>query len=70
MNLDASQDAVVAACTSAKIGISAIEPLTSGGTRVVCLTREGADKLRQTMKSKLIDGRVKRSPLFLAQRPW
>ncbi|MGV3482526.1 MAG: hypothetical protein ACO1O3_21425 [Sphingobium sp.] len=70
INLDATQDAVVAACTVAKIEISVIEPLMSGGTRVVCMTRDGADTLRRTMKAKLIDGRVQRSPIFLARRPW
>ena len=70
LNLNATEDSVKAACIASKIDISAIEPLLSGGTRVVCLTSEGARVLRKSMKTKLIEGRVQRSPLFLARRPW
>ena len=68
INLNASESDVRAACTSANIGISVIEPLPTGGTRVVCITGEGASTLRRSMKKKVIEGRVERSGFFLAQR--
>ena len=67
INLNATEDAVRTACTSLSVQISAIEPLLSGGTRVVCVTSLGADALRAKMKTKIMEGRVERSPYYVAR---
>jgi hypothetical protein len=37
-----------------KIGISAIERLPAGGVRLVCMSSDGADKIRRALKSELL----------------
>lgn len=56
---------VVAKCLAENIGISAIEGLPEGGTRLVCMSVFGAETMRKKLKSQLIVGRVARH----AQRP-
>lgn len=51
-------------CEKHALGISTIEPLPSGGTRVVLNNSIDAHKLRQSFKTKLIEGPVARSPLY------
>jgi hypothetical protein len=46
---------VVAECLKRQIGISAIERLPAGGVRLVCMSSEGADKIRKAFKVKLLD---------------
>ena len=67
INLNATEDAVRTACTNLSVVISAIEPLVSGGTRVVCATSVGADALRVKMRTKIMTGRVERSPFYVAR---
>ncbi|HEX7782051.1 MAG TPA: hypothetical protein VF509_04520 [Sphingobium sp.] len=69
MNLDATVQAVEAMCDKHSIGISAIEPLQSGGTRVVLRTSDGAADLRRRMSSKVMEGPVVRSGLYMARPP-
>ena len=45
---------VVAKCLAQNVGISAIEGLPSGGTRLVCMSSEGAATMKRKLKSKLI----------------
>lgn len=45
---------VVAKCLAEKVGISAIERLPSGGTRLVCMSGDGAAVMKRKLKSKLI----------------
>jgi len=52
---------VVARCTAAKVGISAIENLPTGGTRLVCMSVDGAAKMRRRFRSELIKTPVIRS---------
>ncbi len=59
-----SVEAVTEFCGKNAIGISVIEPLQSGGTRVVMNNSGDAETLRRRMKSKVIDGPVVRSPLY------
>ena len=61
MNLDATPDEIRAICAKHKLAISVIEPLLSGGTRVVTTNGDGAATLRKAMKAKLIPGAVKRT---------
>lgn len=48
------QGEVVARCTAAKVGISAIENLPTGGTRLVCMSVDGAETMRASFRSNLI----------------
>lgn len=49
-----------ARCTTENVGISAIEPLLTGGVRLVCMSSDGAERIRSKFKSKLINGEVTR----------
>jgi len=49
---------VLAKCMAEKVGVSAIERLTSGGVRLVCMSTAGAEQIRKSLKSKLIAGEV------------
>jgi hypothetical protein len=69
INLSAAPDAVTDLCTKHDIRISSIEPLESGGTRVVLLTADGAETVRRRMKGQVLTGPVTRSGLYMARRP-
>ena len=43
------------------VGISALEKLTSGGIRLVCMSVDGAEKARKKFNSKLLKGEVMRT---------
>lgn len=66
MNVNVSPEEVRDTCLQYHIATTAIEALLPAGTRVVCQTSEGADALRKRLKSRLIEGAVKRSPRFIA----
>jgi hypothetical protein len=51
---------VVTKCLAEKVGISAIERLPSGGTRFVCMSSDGAERMKRKLKSKLISDTVER----------
>jgi hypothetical protein len=51
---------VVSRCLAANVGISAIETLPSGGTRLICMSSDGAATMRKKLKSQLILGPVTR----------
>lgn len=69
INLDATVQAVASFCTKNGIGVSTIEPLDSGGTRVVLLTTDGAGEVRRGMKRHILEGPTVRSGLYLARHP-
>ena len=52
---------VVSRCLAANVGISAIEGLPSGGTRLVCMSVHGAEVMRKKLKSVLIPEQTLRS---------
>jgi hypothetical protein len=56
--LSMSEGEAVAKCLEAKVGVSAIERLTSGGVRLVCMSSDGAQTIRKKFKSRLIEGDV------------
>lgn len=60
LHLAIDEGEVVARCLSAKVEISAIESLPAGGTRLVCMSVVGAQKMRRRLKRELIPGRVTR----------
>jgi hypothetical protein len=70
MNLGLPEAEVKLKCEKAGVQVSAIEPLPSGGTHLVCLTSEGAETMRGAFKSKVIEGRVKRFPYYVPPSRW
>lgn len=64
VNINAVPQAVTDICTQYNYAISVIEPLQSGGTRVVLLNGNDAANLRRRMASQLIEGPVVRSGLY------
>jgi hypothetical protein len=58
--LDMSESAVAARCVSEKVGISAIEALPAGGTRLVCMSGDGAALIRRKLKSHVLQGGAER----------
>jgi hypothetical protein len=48
------ENEVVSRCAAAKVGISAIERLPCGGTRVVCMSGDGAAVMKRKFKGKLL----------------
>lgn len=64
--IDATQDHVIATCAESNLLISAIEPLLSGGTRVVMNTAVDRARIARSYGSKVITGPVKRAPTRLS----
>lgn len=64
MNVALAEADVKAQCDAAGVAISAIEPLPDGGTRLVCLSPLGAEKMRKRLKKSLIDGAVIRHRFY------
>ena len=54
--LDMAERTVIAHCEAEKIGISSIGKIPTGGTRLVCMSVDGAAKIRSQLKSKLMKG--------------
>jgi hypothetical protein len=52
--LEMTEKAAIAHCTGTKIGISAIRTLPTGGTRLVCMSSDGAAQVRRELASKLM----------------
>lgn len=64
MNVMLPEADVAAMCARFDVSISAIEPLPSGGTHLVCTRGEGADEMRLHFKDHLLQGAVKRFPFY------
>ena len=47
-------------CLAEDVGISAIEPLPSGGVRLVCMSSAGAEHMRKKFKPYVIKNEVVR----------
>jgi hypothetical protein len=60
MYLTIDRDEALAKCEAQKVGVSTIERLPQGGVRLVCMSGDGADLMRQKLKGKLIKGDVVR----------
>lgn len=52
--LNMSERALIAHCDAEKIGISSIGKLPTGGTRLVCMSVDGAAQVRRKLKSSLM----------------
>jgi hypothetical protein len=60
LNLNLEEGVVAIRCLSEKVGVSAIESLPGGGTRLVCMSNDGAALIRKKLKAYLIAGDVTR----------
>ena len=67
-NLAMSEADVIKHCTDKAIGISVLEPLPGGGTRLVCLNGHGAAQIQAKLKTRIIEGEVRREQ-FVRRRP-
>jgi hypothetical protein len=65
LNINATQDHVIATCARRKVPISAIETLQSGGTRVVMNNVPDTAIIAKAYGSKVISGAVVRVPTRL-----
>jgi hypothetical protein len=59
---------VISTCAKHDAAITAIEPLVSGGTRVVLMNGDDAARMRQVFTAKIISGAIKRYPLSVVGR--
>lgn len=64
MNLLLPEGEVKRLCLSQGVSISAIEPLKSGGMRLVCTSSSGADEMRLRLRGHLIEGEVIRHRFY------
>lgn len=62
VNIAASIAVVRASALAQAAAITAIEPLASGGTRVVFRTASDADRMRRVFARKVLTGAVARTP--------
>ena len=53
--LDLDEGKVIARCLKEKVSVSAVERLPSGGVRLVCMSGDGADRMRTVLRKDLID---------------
>jgi len=64
------EDDVRTWCTKHKIPVSVIEPLPSGGTRLVCITAAGADEVRLRLGKSIMPDVEKRFRFYRARAPF
>jgi len=67
LNINATQAHIVASCAKQQVEISTIEPLQSGGTRVVLLNSADTAAISKTYGSKVLAGPVRRMPIRLSR---
>lgn len=69
INADASEEQLTTLCTKFGLGISVIEQLHSGGTRIVLNNIADADVLRTKLGKLVINGQVQRSGSHVGRQP-
>ncbi len=67
ININATQDHIIATCAKRNVPISAIESLSSGGTRVVMNNMDDTAIITKAYGSKVITGTVTRARTRLGQ---
>ena len=70
VNLRLAEGQVRSECDRRGIVISAMEPLPSGGTHLVCMTGPGAEEIRLHFAADVIKEAVKRFPFYRSPGPW
>lgn len=63
-------DEVTKRCSAENVSVSVIEPLQSGGVRLVCNSSYGAAQMARKFKPHLIDGAVMRERHRPAKPLW
>jgi hypothetical protein len=63
VNLAMREDAIVKHCLDQDIGISVLEALPGGGTRLVCDSVYGAEQIRLKLKRHMMEGDPRRAQL-------
>ena len=53
--LSIDEGRVVAECLKRQVGISAIERLPGGGVRLVCMSSDGAARIRKALQAEMLD---------------
>jgi hypothetical protein len=48
-------------CEEQSVGVSSVEELSSGGVRLVCMSSDGAARVRRSLEAKLIEGNTVRT---------
>ena len=66
INIDATEAEILATCATLGLGISTIETLQSGGTRVVLNNTPDTATLTKAYRTKVLAGAVQRSPTRLS----
>ena len=67
-NLSMTEADVIKHCADKKIDVSVIEALPGGGTRLVTMNGHGAAQIQAKLKSRIIEGNVRREQ-FVRRRP-
>ena len=67
LNIRATEAELAAMCVKLGIGVSVIEPLPAGGSRIVLDNMEATESLRCAMTKRIIDGPTQRSSLHVAR---
>ena len=67
-NLAMSEADVIKHCADKDIGISVLEALPGGGTRLVTMNGHGAAQIQAKLKKRIIEGVVRREQ-FVRRRP-
>lgn len=67
-NLAMTEADVVKHCADKSIAISTLEALPGGGTRLVCMSGHGAAQIQAKLKTRIIEGEVRREQ-FVRRRP-
>jgi hypothetical protein len=67
-NLSMTEADVIKHCADKSIAVSVIEKLPGGGTRLVCLNGHGAAQIQAKLKTRIIQGEVRREQ-FVRRRP-
>lgn len=61
LNVAQTESKLATLCAKLDIGVSVLEPLVSGGTRIVVNNAADAERLRKHLAAEVISGPVKRS---------
>ena len=70
INLQMTEAEAREQCSSRSIGVSAIEKLPDGGVRLVCMSVEGAARLRRRLKSSIMSDTARRTAFSTRRLPW
>jgi hypothetical protein len=58
INIALEEAHVLSVCDVENVGVSAIQKLPQGGVRLVCMSMDGADRMRRKFKVHLLAGEV------------